>query len=70
MGMSQRDIMNIKELENDVLNMVDNLVPPRTSYTESGEVGAPKKAEEDKSPKTLANEQSLDNQTREAPNNE
>ena len=63
LGMSQRDITNIKELENDVLDMVESLVPPRTSYTESGDVGAPKKAEEDKSPKTLANEKSLDNQT-------
>lgn len=63
MGMSQRDIVNIKELENDVLKMVENLEPPRTSYTESNDVGAPKKAEEDKSPKTIQNEQSLDNQT-------
>ena len=63
MGMSQRDLTNIKELENDVLKMVDTLVPPRTSYTESNDVGAPKKAEEDKAPKTLQNEEALDHQT-------
>jgi hypothetical protein len=70
MGMSQKDIVNIKELENDVLNMVETLEPPRTSYTESNNVGAPKKSEEEKAPKTLQNEKSLDNQVQGGSNNE
>lgn len=67
MGFSQRDLGNIKDLENDVLKLTDKLIPPQTSYTQNGEVssegGAPKKEESEKSPKTLENEKSLDNQT-------
>lgn len=65
MGLSQKDLVDIKDLENDVLDLKSKLIPPDTSYTQSSEnpVGAPKKSEEEKSPKTLANEKSLDNQT-------
>ena len=66
LGFSQKDLINIKDLENKVLNLKEKLVPPDLSYTQSGnsgQVGAPKKPEEEKSPKTLANERSLDNQT-------
>lgn len=66
LGMSQKDLVNIKDLENDVLDLKSKLIPPDSSYTQSGTgnpVGRPKVAEEEKSPKTLANEKSLDNQT-------
>lgn len=61
-GLSQRDIVNIKYLENDVLEMEKKLIPLQSAYTQSGEVGRPKKADEQKSDKTIANERSLDNQ--------
>lgn len=64
-GISQKDLVNLKKLENDVLNLEDLLIPLSSSYTQSsstGEVGRPKLAEEDKSPKTIQNEESLDNQ--------
>jgi hypothetical protein len=35
-GLSQRDIVNIKDLENDVLKLGDRLKPLATSYTQSG----------------------------------
>ena len=65
LGFSQKDLGNVKELENDVLKLADKLIPLQTSYTQSnsGESGAPKKDQEDKAPKTLQNEESLDNQT-------
>ena len=66
LGISQRDLVNIKDLENEVLSLKSKLIPPDTSYTQSsksGQVGAPAKEEADKSPKTLENEKSLDNQT-------
>ena len=63
-GMSQKDLLNVKDLENDVLDLRSKLIPPESSYTQSGtgQVGAPKKEESEKAPKTLANERSLDNQ--------
>lgn len=36
LGMTQRDIVNIKDLENDVLKLGDKLKPLSTSYTQSG----------------------------------
>lgn len=36
MGLSQRDLVNVKELENDVLKLVDKLKPLSTAYTQSG----------------------------------
>ena len=64
LGMSQKDLLNVKDLENDVLDLRSKLIPPESSYTQSGtgQVGAPKKEESEKAPKTLANERSLDNQ--------
>jgi hypothetical protein len=62
-GLTQKDLMNIKKLENDVLKLSDLLIPLASSYTQdTGEVGRPKLATEDKSPKTLQNEESLNNQ--------
>ena len=61
-GLSQRDIVNIKDLENNVLELDKKLIPLQSAYTQSGEVGRPKKADDQKSDKTIANERSLDNQ--------
>ena len=61
-GVSQKDLMNLKSLENDVLDLSSVLLPLQSSYTQSsGEVGRPKLPVEEKSPKTIQNEQSLDN---------
>jgi hypothetical protein len=35
-GLSQRDLVNIKDLENDVLKLGDKLKPLSTSYTQTG----------------------------------
>lgn len=62
MGISQKELGNIKDLENDVLGLKEKLIPLSTSYTESGNSpGRPKKPLEEKSEKTIANEKSLDN---------
>lgn len=63
-GLSQRELSNIKELENDLLELHTKLIPLTSAYTQSGtgEVGRPRLATEDKSPKTIQNEQSLDHQ--------
>jgi hypothetical protein len=60
MDLSQRELNNIKDLENDVLKLKEKLLPLSTSYTESGNVGRPTKDAQDKSAKTVANEESLD----------
>ena len=64
LGMTQKDLINVKDLENEVLDLRSKLIPPDSSYTQSGtgQVGAPRKEESEKAPKTLANERSLDNQ--------
>ena len=64
-GINQFELVNIKELENDVLKLGEKLIPLSSSYTESptgGKVGAPEKALEDKALKTIQNEESLDHQ--------
>lgn len=62
-GISQNELVSLKELENDVLKLGDILIPLSSSYTQSsGEVGAPEKDLEDKSEKTIQNEDSLDRQ--------
>jgi hypothetical protein len=32
-------LVNIKDLENDVLMLTDKLIPPKTSFTDTGEDG-------------------------------
>lgn len=62
-GISQRDLVNIKELENDVLKLDQVLKPLASAYTAAAsdsQGGAPTKAPEDKAEKTVANETSLD----------
>ena len=62
-GLSQKDLMNVKNLENEVLNLKELLIPLDSSYTQSdNEVGRPKLSVDEKSPKTLQNEESLDRQ--------
>lgn len=69
LGMSQRDLGNVKDLENTLLKLGEKLKPLDSAYTQSGtndnsknEAGAPEKAPEEKSPKTIQNEESLDKQ--------
>jgi hypothetical protein len=62
-GINQRDLINIKSLENDVLDLSEVLIPLSSSYTQSANpVGRPKMKTEDKSPKTIQNEDAIDNQ--------
>ncbi len=60
-GLSQRDLVNLKDLENTVMKLNDKLIPLSSSFTQPGDAGAPAKAEEDKSEKTIENEESIDN---------
>lgn len=65
MGLSQRELVNIKELENEVLNLEEVLRPLSSSYTQSAdkkEAGAPEKKLEDKAEKTIQNEEAINNQ--------
>ena len=67
MGISQRDLINIKSLENDVLDISKYLIPLSSSHTQSGankEGGRPQKEEDEKAEKTIKNEESLDNQAK------
>lgn len=64
LGLSQRDIVSLKELENDVLKLGEKLIPLSSSYTQSGDnpTGRPKLDDSEKAEKTIKNEESLDNQ--------
>lgn len=63
LGITQKDLGNIKDLENDVMNLAEKLKPLQSAYTQSANsVGAPEKSPEEKSDKTIANEESIDNQ--------
>lgn len=70
-GLNQKEIVNIKDLENNVLKLGEIFIPLSSSYTQSNKQtaadakdgpGAPEKKLEDKSEKTIQNEDSLDNQ--------
>ena len=64
-GLSQRELVNIKDLENKELKLAEKLIPLESSYTQSaktGEVGAPEKKLEDKAAKTIQNEDAIDRQ--------
>lgn len=62
-GLNQRELSNIKDLENDLLELGTKLQPLSSAYTQSsGDVGRPPLRTEEKSIKTIQNEQSLDNQ--------
>lgn len=64
LGLSQRDIISLKELENDVLKLGEKLIPLSSSYTQSSDnpTGRPKLDDSEKAEKTIKNEESLDNQ--------
>ena len=67
MGISQRDLGNLKTLENDVLGLGEKLIPLSSAFTQSaagGQEGAgrPEKPLEEKSQKTIQNEKSLEKQ--------
>lgn len=66
MNLNQADLINIKDLENNILNLKEVLIPLSSSYTESGDsdnkVGAPEKPLELKADKTIQNEDALDHQ--------
>ena len=65
-GFSQRDLSNIKDLENTLLELEEKLIPLASSHTQSGGQdgpGRPVLPADEKSPKTLRNEESLDNTT-------
>ena len=70
-GLSQRDLVNIKDLENDVLKLGDRLKPLSTSYTQTGdgkngkeanpdEGGRPTKQADEKAERTLQDEEAKD----------
>ena len=62
-GLDQNELVNLKSLENDLLNLQEVLIPLSSSYTESSnKVGAPEKKLEDKAKKTIQNEEALDHQ--------
>jgi hypothetical protein len=63
-GFSQKDLVNLKTLENDVLKLTDKLIPPKTSFN-SGEAGddvggRPSKEADEKKDQTLKNEESVE----------
>ena len=66
MDLSQRDIVNIKELENDVLELSELLIPLQSAFTQGTEdptaqgSGRTKKEQSEKAETTLAKEESLD----------
>ena len=63
-GLTQRDLVNVKDLENDVLGLTDKLIPPKTSFTQDGSDdggdGRPTKETGEKKDQTLRNEESIE----------
>lgn len=74
LGLSQRDIVSIKDLENDVLKLGEKFIPLSSAYTQSAEGkeeitegttevgGAPKKDTKDKTETTIKKEESIEKQ--------
>lgn len=65
MGLSQRDLTSIKDLENNLLKLDEKLKPLNLAYTQGGqdgEGGRPTVKTEDKNPSTIAKEESMDGQ--------
>ena len=66
LGITQKDLLNLKDLENNALKIVEKLIPPASAYTGgantgTGKVGRPELPADQKSQKTIQNEQALDN---------
>ena len=55
LGITQKDLLNIKELENDALDLLTKLIPLQSSYTQNakGDVGRPALPLDEKSEKTI-----------------
>lgn len=67
MGVSQKELVSLKELENDVLELDQKLIPLASSYNQSqsdNEGGRPEKDPSEMSPKTEANEKAIDNNSK------
>lgn len=67
LGITQADLSDIKDLENDLLKLSEKLKPLSSSYTQSGDGtgngrGAPELEPTKKSDKTIKNEESLQKQ--------
>ena len=67
LGITQTDLSDIKDLENDLLELGEKLIPLASSYTQSGDgtgkgPGAPELDPTKKSDKTIKNEESLQRQ--------
>lgn len=63
LGLTEKDFVNLKELENDVLKLGEKLKPLTSAFTQSGvkeDGGRPKKEQEEKTEGTQAKEESLD----------
>lgn len=63
-GVGQRELLGIKELENEALGLRDKLIPLASSYTESAGngPGRPTKTTEQKAPSTIQKEESINKQ--------
>ena len=70
-GLGQRDLVNLKDLENDVLKLGDKLKPLSTAYTQTGdgkdgrdanpvEGGRPTKEADEKAERTIQDEEAKD----------
>lgn len=69
LGLTQADLSDIKDLENDLLKLSEKLLPLSSSYTQSNNgdgtgngPGAPELSPTEKSDKTIKNEESLQKQ--------
>ena len=60
MGLSQSDLSNIKNLENDILKLDKKLKPLQSSYTQTQSGGAPTKKDSDKAERTLDREKTAE----------
>jgi hypothetical protein len=63
LGIGQRDLGNLKDLENDLLKLDKKLIPLQTSYTQGADnnkSGRPGKEDSEKADTTLEKEESLD----------
>lgn len=62
LGLNQKELLSIKELENEVLNLQDKLIPLSSSYTQSSndEGGRPPMKTEDKQQTTIEQQDSTD----------
>lgn len=64
LGLTEKDFVNLKDLENDVLKLGDKLKPLTSAFTQkdnsADEGGRPKKEQEEKTEETQAKEESLD----------